>query len=39
MPKIFAINVDQQKNNKDRDQLNFLTMGRKIQSTNFSNNG
>ena len=38
MPKIFSINMDPEKQAKEKDQLNFLSLGRKVQSTLYPNN-
>lgn len=34
MPKIYSLNVEQD----SKEQLNFLSLGRKVQSTLYSNN-
>lgn len=37
MPKIYSLNVDPEKQ-ENREQLNFLSLGRKAQSTLYPNN-
>lgn len=37
MPKVFLINVDDKKE-REKNKFQFISMGRKIQSTTFTNN-